>query len=172
LNFLMDARTGLGRFKEFRVSNYDLMMALISYCRDHSIEQILELPDVKERVELYNELHDQFKDQIKHCTTVHGKVAVIDLREEEIIFPGNRFMIYALHPQCTLSMHVLWGVQKQNTSFAVGKSIFDRSAPLDIGALMLAYGGGGHAAAGTCQVANDKAEATKAVLIEKLMAGA
>jgi nanoRNase/pAp phosphatase (c-di-AMP/oligoRNAs hydrolase) len=172
LNFLMDARTGLGRFKDFRISNYDLMMALIDFCRDHSIEQILELTDVKERVDLYFSFEDKFKEQIKRCATVYDKVVVLDLRSEEIIYPGNRFMIYALYPQCTISVHVLWGVQKQNTAFAVGKSIFDRSASLDIGALMLEYGGGGHTAAGTCQVDNDKAEAVKMELIEKLKAGA
>ena len=52
LNYLMDARTGLGRFKEFRVSNYQLMLDLIRYCRDHGIDEILALPDVQERVDL------------------------------------------------------------------------------------------------------------------------
>ena len=53
LNFLMDPRTGLGRFREFRISNYQLMMQLIDVCTAMSIEEILETPDVKERVELY-----------------------------------------------------------------------------------------------------------------------
>ncbi len=172
LNFVMDPRTGLGRFRNFSISNYDLMMALIDYCRDHPIEQILELPDVKERTELYFELEEKFKEQLKRCGEVHGKVVVLDLRYEDTIFPGNRFMIYALNPECTISMHIMWGVQKQNTVFAVGKSIFDRSAPLNVGELMLQYGGGGHAAAGTCQSENAQAEATKKELTQKLMAGA
>jgi nanoRNase/pAp phosphatase (c-di-AMP/oligoRNAs hydrolase) len=172
LSFLMDARTGLGRFKNFAVSNYDLMMALIDYCRDHSIEQILQLPDVKERVDLYFELEEKFKDQIKRCATVHGKVVVLDLLNEETIYPGNRFMIYAMYPQCTVSMHVIWGLQKQNISFAVGKSIIDRSATVRIGELMLEYGGGGHDGAGTCQIEPDRANAVRDELIQKLMAGA
>jgi nanoRNase/pAp phosphatase (c-di-AMP/oligoRNAs hydrolase) len=172
LSFLMDARTGLGRFKNFTVSNYDLMMALIDYCRDHSIEQILQLPDVKERVDLYFGLEEKFIDQIKRCSTVHGKVVVLDLLNEETIYPGNRFMIYALHPQCTLSVHVLWGLQKQNIAFAVGKSIIDRSASLRIGQLMLEYGGGGHDGAGTCQIATERASAVREELVQKLMAGA
>ena len=49
----MDSRTGLGRFREFRVSNYDLMMQLIDYCREHTIDEILDLPDVREWVDLY-----------------------------------------------------------------------------------------------------------------------
>ena len=172
LSFLMDARTGLGRFKDFTVSNYDLMMALIDYCADHSIEQILQLSDVKERVDLYFELEEKFKDQITRCATVHGKVVVLDLLNEETIYPGNRFMIYAMYPQCTVSMHIIWGLQKQNVSFAVGKSILDRSAPVRIGELMLEYGGGGHDAAGTCQIGTELVGAVRDELIQKLMAGA
>jgi nanoRNase/pAp phosphatase (c-di-AMP/oligoRNAs hydrolase) len=172
LSFIMDARTGLGRFKNFRVSNYTLMMDLVSYCRNHPIEQILALPDVQERAELYLQLEPPFKEQLRRCATLHKNLVVLDLRAEETIYPGNRFMVYSLFPQCNLSIHVLWGVKKQNTVFAVGKSILDRSAPVKIGALMLEYGGGGHAEAGTCQVANDSAERVKQELIERLLAAA
>ena len=170
LNFLMDPRTGLGRFRKFRISNYDLMMNLIDYCRDHPIEQILELPDVKERVDLYFEMEPQFKAQLQRCAEVHNNLVVLDLRREETIYAGNRFVIYALYPDCNLSMHVLWGVQKQNTAFAVGKSIFKRTAKINIGKTLLAYGGGGHAAAGTCQIDNDKADKIKEELIQKFSA--
>lgn len=145
LNFLMDPRTGLGRFRDFRVSNYDLMMELIDYCLAHPVEQVLQLPDVAERVTLYREQDELFRDQLRRCTTVIGEVAVIDLRGEETIFAGNRFMVYALFPETTVSVHVLWGRQKQNTVLAVGKSILNRTNDFDIGALMLdSFGGGGH----------------------------
>lgn len=171
LSFLMDARTGLGRFRDFSISNYQLMMKLIDFCRDHhDINDILALPDVKERVDLFMEHQEKFKDQIKRCTTVHGPLAVLDLRDEESIWPGNRFMIYALYPETNISCHVLWGKQKQNTVFAFGKSIFDRSSPIHIGELMLEHGGGGHAAAGTCQIDNAKAEKVLHELIEKIKA--
>lgn len=170
LNFLMDARTGLGRFREFRISNYNLMMDLIDYCKNHSIEQILQLPDVKERVDLYFEHENAFKDQIQRCATVHGNLVVLDLRNEETIYAGNRFMIYALYPQCNISIHVLWGLKQQNTVFATGKSIFDRRSSTNVGELMLQYGGGGHHAAGTCQVSNEQAEATLAELIKRINA--
>ncbi len=159
LSFLMDARTGLGRFREFRVSNYQLMMDLIDYCRDHDIEDILKLPDVSERVGLYQEHTEKAKEQILRCGTVHGNLVVLDLRDEEVIYATNRFTIYALYPQCNISIHLMWGVQKQNTVLATGKSILDRSSKTNVGELMLKYGGGGHQAAGTCQVANDQAEA-------------
>jgi len=168
LSFLMDARTGLGRFKDFRVSNYDLMMHLIDYCRNHSVDEILQLPDVKERVDLYREHEPKFIDQVRRCTTLHGTLAVIDLRAEDVIYAGNRFLIYAEFPQALISMHVMWGLRQQNTVFAVGRSIIDRSSRINIGALMLEYGGGGHEAAGTCQIENDRAEAVKAALIAKL----
>jgi nanoRNase/pAp phosphatase (c-di-AMP/oligoRNAs hydrolase) len=117
-------------------------------------------------------LQDRFKDQVNRCATVHGKLVALDLLKEETIYPGNRFMIYAMYPQCTVSMHVIWGLQKQNISFAVGKSILDRSASIHIGDLMLEYGGGGHDAAGTCQIAPERADAVRAELIQKLTAGA
>ncbi|MBK7583690.1 MAG: exopolyphosphatase [Myxococcales bacterium] len=166
LNFLMDARTGLGRFRDFRISNYQLMMALIDACRTQTIEQILELPDVKERIDLYREHEEKFKAQLQRCSTVHDNLVVLDLRDEDPIYAGNRFMIYALYPKTNISIHVLWGKQKQNTVFAVGKSILDRGSRTDIGELMLTFGGGGHVAAGTCQVENDKAAAVLDELIE------
>ncbi len=168
LNFLMDARTGLGRFREFRISNYNLMMDLIDYCKDHDISQIMQLPDVVERIELYNEQTAQFKSQVERCATVHKNLVVLDLRNEEVIHAGNRFMIYALFPDCNISIHVMWGREKQNTVFATGKSIFDRSSKTSVGELMLQYGGGGHQAAGTCQVDNDKAGEVLQALIDTI----
>jgi len=170
LNYLMDARTGLGRFREFRISNYTLMMDLIKYCRNHNIDEILALPDVKERVELYFEQSAKAHEQILRCATVHKNLVVLDLRDEETIWATNRFTIYALFPQTNISIHVLWGVQKQNTVFATGKSILDRNSQTNIGELMLQYGGGGHHAAGTCQVANDQAAATLQALIARINA--
>lgn len=170
LNFLMDARTGLGRFREFRISNYNLMMDLIDYCKNHSIDEIFELPDVKERVELYFDQETKFKDQIQRCATVYENLVVLDLRNEEVIYAGNRFVIYALFPQCNISIHQLWGLKQQNTVFATGKSIFDRSSNTNVGELMLTYNGGGHHAAGTCQVDNDKAEETLLKLVAHINA--
>ena len=170
LNFLMDSRTGLGRFRDFRISNYELMMQLIEHCRDHSIAEVLALPDVKERVELYNAHREPFVAQLRRCTSVHGKLALIDLRFEEVIYAGNRFMIYALYPDCDVSAHLMWGLKKQNTVFAIGKSILDRGSQVDVGALCLAYGGGGHRAAGTCQVLNERAENVRNELILALSA--
>jgi nanoRNase/pAp phosphatase (c-di-AMP/oligoRNAs hydrolase) len=170
LSFLMDARTGLGRFREFRVSNYQLMMMLIDCCRDLSIDAILALPDVRERVDLFFAQHALFRAQIARVAAVHGKLVVLDLRNEGTIHAGNRFVVYAMFPQCDISMHVMWGRDKLNTVYTVGKSIFDRANPVEVGELMLSHGGGGHAAAGTCQGANETAEAMKQTLIDQLVA--
>lgn len=158
LHYLMDARTGLGRFHDFRISNYDLMMELIDYCLEHTIEEILELPDVKERVELYFEQEKLFKEQLQRIAKVAGDCVILDLRNEEVIHAGNRFMIYALYPEAKYSIHVVWGFKKQNTAVMIGKSIINKSGVVDIGQLCLAYGGGGHHNAGTCQLANDEVD--------------
>lgn len=158
LHYLMDARTGLGRFHQFRISNYDLMMELIQYCLDHNIDEILELPDVKERVDLYFEQTDLFVAQLKRIAKIYDKVVVLDLRNEEVIHAGNRFMIYALYPETQISVHVAWGFRKQNTAVMIGKSIVNKASKVDIGELCLKYGGGGHHNAGTCQLENDEVD--------------
>ena len=168
MNFLMDARTGLGRFHDFRISNYDLMMELIDYCVDHDIKQVLELPDVKERVDMYFAQQEKFIAQLKEITTIHDKVAVIDLRDQETIYTGNRFMVYALWPEVEVSVHVAWGFKKQNTAVMIGRSIINRNSNVDIGELCLSYGGGGHRKAGTCQLDNDKVDGELPNIIEKL----
>ena len=165
LSFLMDPRTGLGRFRDFRISNYQLMMTLIDACTQLTIDEILITPDVAERVDLYREHAARADEQIKRCAVVHDNLVVLDLRDEETIWPTNRFMVYALFPQCNISMHVLWGLKQQNTVFAVGKSILDRSSRTNVGTLMLEYGGGGHEAAGTCQIENDEAARVQQELV-------
>ncbi len=168
LHYLMDARTGLGRFHNFRISNYELMMQLIDFCLTHEIDDILELPDVKERVDLYFEQAELFKAQLQRIAKVYDKVVVLDLREEEVIYAGNRFMIYALYPETQISIHVAWGFKKQNTAVMIGKSIVNKASNADIGELCLKYGGGGHRNAGTCQLPNDTVDATLPDIIKAL----
>ncbi len=170
LNYLMDPRTGLGRFREFRISNYQLMMQLIDDCLTKTVDEVLATPDVKERVDLYMEHAERAKEQIVERSTVHGNLVVLELRKDETIWAGNRFMIYAIFPKTNISIHVMWGLKKQNTVFATGKSIINRTSKTNIGDLMLKYGGGGHDAAGTCQIDNDKADTVLAELIAKITA--
>jgi nanoRNase/pAp phosphatase (c-di-AMP/oligoRNAs hydrolase) len=170
LHFLTDARTGLGRFHNFRISNYTLMTELAKCIGSQSIEETLALPDVKERVDLYFDSAPKAEEQIKRCSTVTGNVVVLDLRSEEEIWPTNRFMVYALFPQTTVSLHVMWGRQKQNVVIAAGKSIFNRSSKANLGHLLLEFGGGGHAAAATCQLENDRLDTALKELVTRINA--
>ncbi len=168
LNYLMDSRTGLGRFKDFRISNYALMMDLIQHCREHRIEDILQMPDVQERVQLYREHAPRAREQIERCAIRIGRLVVLDLRDEDVIWATNRFMVYALYPDCNLSIHVVWGLHKQNSVFFVGKSILDRSSQVHVGNLMLELGGRGSASVGTCQVPNSKADLLLQTLVQRI----
>ncbi len=168
LGFIMDPRTGLGRFRDYSISNYQLMDELIGFCRTLPIAKILELPDVRERVQRYFEQQDLFKEMLRENCTVQDNVVVLDLRDQELIYSGNRFIIYTMFPQCNVSVQVIWGLKKQNTVFTVGHSVVNRGCNSNIGQLMLAYGGGGHDAVGTCQVPHDKAEAALADIVRTL----
>jgi nanoRNase/pAp phosphatase (c-di-AMP/oligoRNAs hydrolase) len=169
LSFLMDSRTGLGRFREFRISNYQLMMDLIDYCAEHTIEEIMRLNDVKERVSLYEKYQDDFKEQLKKTSKVVDNLVIVDYRNEEIIYPGNRFMIYALYPQTNISMHIIWGREKLNTVLAIGHSIINRTCKTSVGELMLKYDGGGHEKAGTCQIENDQIDIVMQEVIDTIV---
>ncbi len=158
LGFITDPRTGLGRFRDFRISNYQLMEQLINHCRNMKIEEILALHDVKERVDLYFEQTRHFTEMIQAHTKTEANVIITDLRDVSPIYSGNRFLIYSLFPEQNVSMWIVDGKLKQNVSIACGYSILNRTCNVDIGALMLKYGGGGHKMVGTCQVPYDQAD--------------
>lgn len=168
LSFITDPRTGLGRFRDYRISNYQLMDDLIDYCGKISIEEILRIPDVVERVKRYVEQTDLYKQMILKHTRVDGNVIVTDLRGEDVIYSGNRFLIYSLYPEQNISVWLIDGRNKQNCVYAVGHSIINRSSKTDVGSLMLKYGGGGHKAVGTCQVPNEKAESVLNELVSAI----
>ncbi|WP_207263605.1 exopolyphosphatase [Desulfovibrio sp. Huiquan2017] len=156
LGFIMDPRTGLGRYRDYRISNYQLMLDMIEYCRTKTAEEILRIDDVRERVEKYGEDREPFINMLTDNAEVHGDAVVLDLRNQEPIFCGNRFMVYTLFLECNISVRIIWGFKKQNVVLTVGHSILNRTSPVDVGALMLSLGGGGHRAVGTCQVAEAK----------------
>ena len=158
LGFVMDPRTGLGRFRNFRISNYQLMEEMIEAVRKEPIERILKNPDVVERVELYFEQDKMFREMISKHTRIEGNIIITDLRNVETIYSGNRFLIYSLYPEQNISMWIVDGRNKQNCPIAVGKSIINRSSKTDVGTLLLKYGGGGHKQVGTCQVAYEDAD--------------
>lgn len=168
LSFVMDPRTGLGRYKDYRISNYSLMMDMIDYCRRKTVDEILEIEDVKERTRRYFEQDSLFKEMVKENSTVHGNAVVLDLRDQDEIYTGNRFLLYSLFPDQNVSIQVMWGFQKQNIVMTCGYSIVNRSCTVDIGSLMLKYGGGGHKKVGTCQIEIEQADAVLSALIDAL----
>ena len=168
LGFIMDPRTGLGRFRNFTVSNYDLMKELARVCAEKHIDEIIEMPDVKERVDLYWEQADLFRDMIKKHTQINGNALFIDLRGEETIYAGNRFMLYTIYPEQNISVWVIDGRGKVNAAITVGYSIINRSATVDVGSMLLGYGGGGHPQVGTCQVPYEDADRIIAEIMEKI----
>ncbi|MBF0242230.1 MAG: exopolyphosphatase [Desulfamplus sp.] len=168
LSFVMDPRTGLGRYRDYRISNYQLMMDMIEYCRQKDVEEILQIEDVKERTRRYFEQDSLFKEMVRANTTIKGNVIVLDLRNQEEIYTGNRFILYSLYPDQNVSIQVVWGFQRQNIVMTCGYSIINRSCKVDIGSLMLKHGGGGHKKVGTCQVPIEQADAVLKELIQEM----
>lgn len=168
LNFILDPRTGLSRFEHFEISHEQLMKDMMVYVRHHPVEEILAIPDVQERVRLYMEHEEKFELQLRNCSKVHDHVVVVDLRDQKMIYAGNRFTIYAIYLSCNISIQLTRTADGKKTIMAVGKSILNRTNTANIGSIMLEHGGGGHANAGTCQIENDRAETVLQELIKRL----
>ena len=168
LNFMLDPRTGLSRFEHYEISHEQLMKDMMVYVRHHPVEEILTIPDVEERVHLYMEHEEKFELQLRECSSVNDKVVVVDLRNQDLIYAGNRFTIYAIYPACNVSIQLTKTADGAKTIMAVGKSILNRTNTANIGSIMLEYGGGGHANAGTCQIENDRADEVLKDLIQRL----
>jgi nanoRNase/pAp phosphatase (c-di-AMP/oligoRNAs hydrolase) len=152
LSFIMDPRTGLGRYKDYRISNYQLMENLVDYCRTKTIGEIIDIEDVQERVRRYRDHTEIYKDMLRDNSRVDDNVLIIDLRKVFEIFAGNRFVEYCLFPDQNISIRAMWGLNKQNVVFAMGHSVINRSSKTNVGLLLHKYGGGGHSQVGTCQV--------------------
>jgi len=168
LGFIMDPRTGLGRFRNFTISNYDLMTKMARVCAEKSIYDILEMPDIKERLELYNQQKELFAKMIKEHSKISGNIVVVDLRNVDTIYAGNRFYLYTQYPEQNISMWIVDGLNKANVAITIGHSIVNRSSTIDVGSLMLYYGGGGHRQVGTCQVPYSDADRIIEEIKEKI----
>ena len=169
IGFLMDPRTGLGRWRNFTISNYQLMEKLIDCCRTMNTDEILNLPDVKERIEVYFEQAEKFKEMVKAHTRVEKDVIISDLRGVDPIYSGNRFLIYSLYPEQNISAWIVSGRGGQGCSCACGYSVLNRTSHVNVGRLMLKYGGGGHKAVGTCQFSNETMDEMVPKLLDELV---
>ncbi len=155
IGFLMDPRTGLGRWRQFTISNYQLMEKLMHSCRTMSTDDILNLPDMKERIGVYFDQDEKFREMVKAHTVVDGNLIISDLRGVDPIYSGNRFLIYSMYPEQNISVWIVNGKGGLGCSAAVGYSILNRTSTVDVGKLMLKYGGGGHKKVGTCQFSDE-----------------
>lgn len=169
IGFLMDPRTGLGRWRNFTISNYQLMEKLIDACRTMTTEEILNMPDVKERIDVYFEQTALFKEMVTNHTKVEKDVIISDLRGVNPIYSGNRFMIYSMYPKQNISVWIVDGKGGEGCSAAVGYSILNRTSNVNVGSLMLKYGGGGHKAVGTCQFTKDNMDKQLPKLIDEIV---
>ena len=169
IGFLMDPRTGLGRWRNFTISKYQLMEKLIDACRTMTTEEILNMPDVKERIDVYFEQTALFKEMVKNHTKVEKDVIISDLRGVNPIYSGNRFMIYSMYPKQNISVWIVDGKGGEGCSAAVGYSILNRTSNVNVGSLMLKYGGGGHKAVGTCQFTKDNMDKQLPKLIDEIV---
>ncbi len=168
LNFLVDQRTGIEEWGSFKTTEEQFKLDLIDSCMRMKIDAILNLPDVKERAAVYFRYEKQHKDLLTSLAEVYRSIVVVDIRKMERVYPGNRFMVYALYPECNLSILIRIDKKNGKTVFSVGKSIINRTAAVNVGEIMLSYGGGGHRAAGACHVASATANEVLDQLIEKL----
>ncbi|RLB98259.1 MAG: exopolyphosphatase [Deltaproteobacteria bacterium] len=155
LAFIADPRTGLGYKRSFRISNFELMKKLPEYLRSKTAEEILSLPDFQERVQVYHEETSKYKALLARTTRIEGNAILIDFRGIAENPVGNRFMEYVLYPEQNISVRIVDGRDKQFAMISVGHSILDRTSLVDVGSLVLKYGGGGHKQVGTCQVEYD-----------------
>ena len=170
IGFLMDPRTGLGRWRQFTISNYQLMEKLLAACHSMRSDEILAMPDIQERIEVYQDQTEKFKQMVAAHTRIDGNVIITDLRGVDPIYTGNRFLIYSLYPEQNISAWIVSGRGGKGRSAAVGYSIVNRSADVDVGSLMLKYNGGGHKKVGTCQFTDDNMDADLPKMLEELCA--
>ncbi|MCL2638531.1 MAG: exopolyphosphatase [Oscillospiraceae bacterium] len=169
VGYLMDPRTGLGRFRNFTISNYQLMEKLLIACREMTTDEILNMPDIKERIELYNEQTALFKEMVAKYTRVERDVIITDLRGVDTIYTGNRFLIYSLYPEQNISAWIVSGRGGLGCAAAVGYSILNRTSKVNVGRLMLKYGGGGHPMVGTCQFKDEEMEEKLPKMLDELV---
>ncbi len=170
LNFLVDKRTGIEEWGRFAISEYQFKKMLIDWMEYMNIDEIIAQPDTKQRAQVYFEYEDKYKNQLQNAATIRSNIVILDLRKTGRLYPGNRFMIYALYPMCSASILIRTDEDNEsNVTFSVGKSIINRTCKANIGELMLKYGGGGHRAAGACHVAAHEADMVLEDLISALL---
>ncbi|MFH1230109.1 MAG: exopolyphosphatase [Planctomycetota bacterium] len=162
LAYTLDPRTGLGpEFQKY-------FRWLVEYVKEIPIQKVLQHPEVKKRADKVITEQAEFKKILKKYCRLDGTVVITDLRELSDIPPGNRFLVFTLFPKANVEVRIFWGKERKKVVIACGHSIFNRTCLVNIGNLLAEYGGGGHNGAGTCQISDDKTEATLKKIVKTL----
>lgn len=168
LNFLVDKRTGIEEWGEFSIDEQQFKRNLIDWILQMPINEVMALPDVQQRATVYFAYEDRYKQQLMDRARVCSNIVVIDCRDQPVLYPGNRFVVYALYPQCNISVQIRHEKENNQVTFSVGKSIINPTSQANIGKLMLEYGGGGHRAAGACHVSPGEDDRVLSEILERL----
>jgi oligoribonuclease NrnB/cAMP/cGMP phosphodiesterase (DHH superfamily) len=168
LNFLVDKRTGIEDWCEFDITGEQFKRSLIDWIAKLPIDEVLKLPDARQRAEVYFRYAEKYKQQLLTSAVVKNNIVLLDCRGRNKRYPGNRFIIYALYPECNISVQVKKDQDSEKTTFSVGKSIINNTSKVNIGKLMLKYGGGGHRAAGACHVPEADADRVLGEILKAL----
>jgi oligoribonuclease NrnB/cAMP/cGMP phosphodiesterase (DHH superfamily) len=166
--FIIDPRTGLSEATDFKITNEQFVRNMIQYCRTMTVEEILKIPDVQERAQRYNEQQILFKDMLRRCTTFDRNVVLTNLLNEDTVYCGNRFIVFASHPDQNIEIRLGWDKEKRNVNIQCGHSILNRTSKTNVGKLMYKYGGGGHGKVGSCRVPVDKWQETTTEILEQM----
>ncbi len=161
MGFTIDSRTGLGDFKTY-------FMQLVDWLKEYPIEQLLLIPEVKKRIEKMATERKNFSEVMKKRSWVEGNVIITDLREEDPVPVGNRFLIYTLFPEANVSVRLHWGPMKEYVMAVIGHSIFNRTCPTDVGKVVSRLGGGGHTGAGSAPVAPETIDIELKIIVDLL----
>jgi nanoRNase/pAp phosphatase (c-di-AMP/oligoRNAs hydrolase) len=161
LGFTVDPRTGLGSFKDY-------FLKLVEWLKELEIDEVMEKPEVKERVDLYKANNLDFSNALKENSRTVGNVIITDFRKLEKMPIGNRFLIYTIFPECNVSVRLQWGPKKEFVATTIGRSIFNKTCSVNIGQLCSDYGGGGHKGAGACVLDANVADRQVAEIVEIL----
>ena len=163
LGYTIDPRSGLGEFENY-------FLNLVDALRNQSIEQILEMPEVKNRIERMKSKWEDFKALTLKHSRMEKNVVVTDFRNIDPPPVGNRFLVYTLFPEANVSVRIHWGPKKQHVAVVVGHAIFKRTCKVNVGELMSRYGGGGHVGAGSAIVWEESAEEAIQEILRNLQA--
>ena len=161
LGFTLDSKSGLGDPREY-------FLELVPVITTKSIQEVMELPSVRERAARLKEQDRHFREAAVAHSRLDGPLIITDFRSLDPLPIGNRFLIYTVFPNATLSLRIQRGRAPDTVSVSGGRSIFNRTSRANIGIVMSPYGGGGQPGAGACVLRAATADAEIAEIVAAL----